>query len=197
VEQVGADPDRARPRRPLDLLAQVDRLVQPVDHVVLVAVDRLDGQPHALGGGVGGQLDQRLQEHLAVLVGLAGRGERGQAQAEHAPAGRGQDPVPAQLGDDAELGAQLVDGVAAPVGVEVADEVVGVGADGGHDHPGPGGRPQLGQPGREPAVAPGPQLDATEPGPGGELPLLLEAAAGQQLLLAGKLHAHRLPSDVA
>src|SRR4029450_4054985 len=48
-----------------------------------------------------------------------------------------------------------------------------------------------------PALPPGPQLDAGEPGPGGELPLLLEAAARQQLLLAGKLHAHRLPSDVA
>jgi hypothetical protein len=67
--------------------------------------------------------------------------------------------------------------------------VVGVRADRGHHHPGPGGGPQLGQAGGELAVAAGAQLDAGEPGPPGEVELGLQAVARQELLLARQLHA--------
>ena len=157
-------PHRAVPGRPLHLLAEVDRLLQPVEHVVLVPVDRLQGDPDALPGGVLAQLDQRLQQHRAVLGRLARRDERRQPQAEHPPAGRRQHPLAAELGDDAELRAQLRDRVPPPVGVEVADEVVGLRADGPHHHPGPGGGAQLRQPGGEMPVAAGAQLDAVEAG---------------------------------
>jgi hypothetical protein len=43
-------------------------------------------------------------------------------------------PSPPDLGDHAELGADLGDRVAALVGVEVADEVVRLRADGLHHH---------------------------------------------------------------
>jgi hypothetical protein len=48
-------------------------------------------------------------------------------------AGR-QDAVAAQLRDHGQLGPQLRDGIPPPVGVEVADEVVGVRADGVRHH---------------------------------------------------------------
>ena len=43
--EVGAGPDGSQAGRLLDLLGQPDDLVQPVDHVVLVPVQRLQGEP--------------------------------------------------------------------------------------------------------------------------------------------------------
>jgi hypothetical protein len=136
------------------------------------------------------ELRQRLQQHLAVLPLRARRGERRQPQAEHPPARRGEDPLAAELGDDAELRAELRDRVAPLVGVEVADEVVGLRAHRLHHHASARGGAELRQARGELAVATGAQLDTGEPGTAGEIELGLQAGAWQQLFLAGELHAH-------
>jgi hypothetical protein len=45
-------PTSSQPELSLDLLAEPDGLLEPVGHVVLVAVDRLDRQPDALPSSV-------------------------------------------------------------------------------------------------------------------------------------------------
>ena len=103
-------------------------------------------------------------------------------------------PSPPEVGDDAELRPQLLDRVAATVGVEVSDEVIGVRAHRSHHDARAGGGAQFGKAPCEMAVALGPQLDAVEPGAPREVELRAQVVAGQQLLLAGELHqADRLP----
>jgi hypothetical protein len=59
------------PELSLDLLAEPDGLLEPVGHVVLEAVDRLDRQPDALPGGVLGN-SSSASSRTQVLGGAAG-----------------------------------------------------------------------------------------------------------------------------
>src|SRR5690606_8483502 len=161
---------------------------QRVDHVVLVPVERLQHDQHTVALGVLAEDAQRLGQHLAVLLGAARRGERRQPEREPAPGGRGHDADAAQLADDRQLGAELLDGVRALGRVEVADEVRHVDADGRHDHAVGLGAFQLGETAREVEVALAPELDGVEPGLDGEGELLLQRPSRQELLLGGELH---------
>lgn len=73
VVAVDADTDRVQAHR----ADQVDGLLQPVDHVVLVPVERLQIEGDALGARVLAQLGEAGQQHLAVLLLGARRLERG------------------------------------------------------------------------------------------------------------------------
>ena len=173
--------------------AERHRLVEPVDHVVLVPVEGFQEEGDPLGPGVLAQLAEGVEEHLPVAGRRARRLERRQPAGEHAPGGRRHRADAAQLGDHRELGAQVAHGVAGAGRVEVADEVVHLDADGGHDHPGGAGAAQLGQPAGERAVAAAAQLDALVAEGDGEGVLLDQVGARKQLLLAGQRNGHREP----
>jgi hypothetical protein len=66
-------PTRAQPELSLDLLAEPDGLLEPVGHVALVAVDRLDRQPDALPGGVLGNASSASSRTPGPRRGCGGR----------------------------------------------------------------------------------------------------------------------------
>jgi hypothetical protein len=100
VVRVGEHADGVRPRRRREL----GGLGDGVDHVVLVAVERLEQQEHAGRRGVATELCQPFEEHLAVLLrGPRRLVERGQPAREHAPRGRGDHATAAECRDAVEL----------------------------------------------------------------------------------------------
>ena len=109
VHVVGVDDelDGVEPDRP----AHCSALVEAVDHVVLVPVQRLEEDLDALGGGMLGELGEGLDEDLDVLLLRAAAGERWKLA--RASVGRRRDDTDAaELGDHRQLCLQVGHGVA-------------------------------------------------------------------------------------
>ena len=160
-----------------DLFAQRRRIGQGVDHVVLVPVQRLQRDDHALRLGVGSQLTERVEQDLGVFGLGTGTLERWQALAEHPVRGRRHGESATDLGHDRELGLHLAQRVSSFGGVEVADEVQHLHAHGWHRHPGRRRLLELRQPRGEAALTGGAQLEGIKPELLGVLPTSVDAVS--------------------
>ena len=166
---------------------QFHGLLEAVDHVVLVPVEGFEVEAHALAPGVLAQFGEAFEQDGALLVLAAGRFEGGQPAGEHAVRGGRLGSRAAQFADDGQLGLHLVDRVAAQVRVERPEEVQHVDAHRGHDDAVLEGGAQFGEPALEVAVPLAAQFDRVVARGLGDVPLLLEGVAGQQLFLASGL----------
>jgi hypothetical protein len=177
VVRVGEDPHAVRAGR----RDQLGRLRDRVDHVVLVAVERLEQQDDAGCLGVRAERGKALDEHLAILVGRPWRlVERRQPAREHAPRRRGDHAAPAQRGDPVELAAQVVDRLGTARGVEVAEPA----AERVRAH---GRRPAVQA--VEPCAGGVAQLQRVEPNAPRELQLRADRVAWHEVLLDREDHA--------
>ena len=102
--------------------------------MVLVAVERLEEDEHALRAGVLGELAQALEQDLAVLLARARDGERRQRLRRHPERGGGDRSGPAEGGDRAQQPLHVVDRPPPRARVEGADERLGDEAHGRHGH---------------------------------------------------------------
>jgi hypothetical protein len=99
---------------------QLRRLRDGVDHVVLVAVERLEEQHDTSRRRMAADLGEALQQDLPVLLGCARRVlERRKPAGEHAPCRWGDHAQAAQRGDAVELAAQALDRSPPLRGIEV------------------------------------------------------------------------------
>ena len=175
VVGVGAEPHRVQ----ADRLISSDAVRQAVDHVILVAIERLEEERHALGCGVPPSSPRASTRTARSSSGERG-GSKGGSRRENIPYDAGvMAPRPPSSAITDSCGVHLRHGVPAQVGVEVADEVAHLDADRRHGYAGGGCSPQLGQPGSEGQVARPAQLDAVEAPAWASVPFLLEAVAGQ------------------
>ena len=165
---------------------RLDGLVEPVDHVVLVPVERLQEQRHALACGVLAQLGEPGEQHLAVLrlrrVAVRTAAAGGRTCRTTRVSSRRLPPSSAMTESwdrICVIASARRSASNAPKKCSMSTHTVGMTTPAGAARRSSGSR--FAQ--REVALAA--QLDRVVAGGGGELPLRLQIGAGQELFLAG------------
>src|SRR5215210_4260154 len=173
-------------------LAEFDRLLHAVQHMVLVAVGRLEQHERSLAFGVLPELLQRFEQYAPVFLLRAGHLEGWEPLGGEAESRQGDRADATKFGYAGEQALHVLDRLAATAGVKVPDKAVGDQAHAReHDALLPGG-PQLIEP-LEPVFRAA-QLDAVEAGGARELPLLENAFARKDVFLTRQLHRSSSPT---